>query len=126
MEANSGGCLAFPTGIRAELPACIPDWFWSAHGPQGKPPGSVGKGPSTGCSPHQQQQSGDEEEDEVPQQSREPESGHVNSTDELTVLGLGGSLFNCQDGKRARQESYSKKQVDSKIMSFRDLVKDSI
>lgn len=79
----------------------------------------------TPCSPHQQQQSGDEEGDEVPQQSREPESGYVNSTDKLDMLGLDGSLFDCQDGKRTRQESYSKKQVDDKIMSFRAPVKDS-
>lgn len=76
------------------------------------------------CSPYQQQQSGDKEGDEVPQQSREPENSHINSADELDVLGLDSSLFHCQDGKRARQESYSKKQADNKIMSSKAPVKD--
>lgn len=75
------------------------------------------------CIPHQHQQSGDEEGDEVPQQSGEPESGLVDATDELDVLGLAGSLFDYQDGKRARQESKTKQQVDNEIMSFTGPVK---
>lgn len=74
-------------------------------------------------SPHQQQQTGNQGGDEVPQQSGEPESSRINATDELDVLGLRGSLLDCQDGKGAGQESYSEKQVDNKVVSFKAAAK---
>lgn len=73
---------------------------------------------------HHQQQSGNEERDEVPQQSREPERGHAHSAYKLEVLRLNVLLSNRQDGEGARQESYSKKKVDNKVVSFRAPVED--
>ena len=105
--------------------------FWlgpgSLQGPQGQSPGHTGLG---GGAPHnaahQQQLAGDKEGQEVPQQRREPEHSHVDAANELDLLGLEASLFDCQDGKGTRKESHSKEQVDDKIMSFRAPVKGRI
>ena len=69
-------------------------------------------------SPHQQQQTGDEEGHEVPQQSGEPESSHVDTAHKLDVLGLDSPLADRQDGERAGQERHGEEQVEGNVKSL--------
>lgn len=61
---------------------------------------------------YQHQSTRNEEIDDVPEQGRQPEVDHVDTADELDVLGLDGPLTDQQESKGAGERGHAIQQVD--------------
>lgn len=62
-------------------------------------------------STHEEQAAGDEENDEVPQKSRQPVCEDMDPTHKLDVLCLRDSLSHCQETKATDQNSHAKMYI---------------
>ena len=75
---------------------------------------------------HQQQDTGHEVDDEVPQQSGEPKIQGIDTTHKLYVLCFANSLSHCHEAKATGEDTHPKEQVKNYLDSWYASIKEWI